>query len=36
MLASPVRPDRDGMLRVPATAGLGIELDEAAIRRYAA
>lgn len=36
MLAVPVRPDARGMLHVPAVPGLGIELDEAAIRRYAA
>ena len=36
MLAEPVRPDANGVLRVPAAPGLGIVLDEAAIRRYAA
>ncbi|MFP5341703.1 MAG: mandelate racemase/muconate lactonizing enzyme family protein [Candidatus Limnocylindria bacterium] len=36
MLAEPVRPDRDGVLRVPAMPGLGITLDEAAIARYRA
>ena len=35
-LAEPIRPDRDGVLRVPAAAGLGAVLDEAAIARYAA
>jgi L-alanine-DL-glutamate epimerase-like enolase superfamily enzyme len=35
-LAEPIRPDRDGLLRVPAAPGLGIALDEAAITRYAA
>jgi len=35
-LAEPIRPDRDGMLRVPAVPGLGVTLDEAAIARYAA
>jgi L-alanine-DL-glutamate epimerase-like enolase superfamily enzyme len=35
-LAEPVRPDRDGILRVPSTPGLGGVLDEAAIKRYAA
>jgi L-alanine-DL-glutamate epimerase-like enolase superfamily enzyme len=35
-LAEPIRPDRDGMLRVPSAPGLGIALDEAAIARYAA
>jgi L-alanine-DL-glutamate epimerase-like enolase superfamily enzyme len=34
MLAEPVRPGPNGVLRVPATAGLGTVLDEAAIRRY--
>ena len=36
MLAEPVRPGPDGRLRVPAVPGLGIVLDEAAVRRYAA
>ena len=36
MLAEPVRPGPDGILRVPATPGLGIVLDEAAVKRYAA
>jgi L-alanine-DL-glutamate epimerase-like enolase superfamily enzyme len=36
ILATPVRPDPDGVLRVPRTPGLGIELDEDAIARYAA
>jgi len=36
MLAEPVRPDADGVLRVPSAPGLGIVLDEAAIRMYAA
>jgi L-alanine-DL-glutamate epimerase-like enolase superfamily enzyme len=35
-LAEPIRPDADGILRVPARPGLGIVLDEAAIARYAA
>jgi L-alanine-DL-glutamate epimerase-like enolase superfamily enzyme len=35
-LAEPIRPDRDGVLRVPALPGLGAILDEAAIGRYAA
>lgn len=35
-LAEPIRPDRDGVLRVRSVPGLGIALDEAAIRRYAA
>jgi L-alanine-DL-glutamate epimerase-like enolase superfamily enzyme len=36
MLALPIRPDSDGVLRVPTTPGMGIVLDEAAVRRYAA
>ena len=36
VLAQPVRPGRDGVLRVPDAPGLGIVLDEVAIRRYAA
>ena len=36
MLAEPIRPGPDGILRVPAMPGLGIVLDEAAVRRYAA
>jgi len=36
MLAEPLRPGRDGVLRVPATPGLGIVLDEAAVTRYVA
>ncbi len=36
MLAEPIRPGPDGILRVPTTAGLGIALDEDAVRRYAA
>lgn len=35
MLAEPLRPDRDGVLRVPAAPGLGIALDETALARYA-
>ena len=35
-LASPIRPDSDGVLRVPGEPGLGIHPDEDAIRRYAA
>lgn len=35
-LSEPVRPGRDGVLRVPATPGLGASLDEQAIARYAA
>ena len=35
-LAEPIRPDRDGILRVPAGPGLGAALDERAIERYAA
>jgi D-galactarolactone cycloisomerase len=36
MLAESIRPDADGVLRVPSTPGIGIVLDEAAIKRYAA
>jgi L-alanine-DL-glutamate epimerase-like enolase superfamily enzyme len=36
MLAEPVRPGPDGVLRVPQSPGLGIVLDEVAMRRYAA
>ena len=36
MLAEPLRPGPDGMLRVPPVPGLGIVLDEMAIRRFAA
>jgi len=36
MLAEPVRAGPDGMLRVPSVPGLGITLDEGALRRYAA
>ncbi len=36
MLAEPIRPDADGLLRVPAAPGLGIVLDEAAVKRYKA
>jgi L-alanine-DL-glutamate epimerase-like enolase superfamily enzyme len=35
-LAEPIRPDRDGVLRVPSRPGLGALLDETAISRYAA
>jgi L-alanine-DL-glutamate epimerase-like enolase superfamily enzyme len=35
MLAEPLRMDADGSLAVPAGAGLGIELDDDAVRRYA-
>jgi L-alanine-DL-glutamate epimerase-like enolase superfamily enzyme len=35
MLAEPIRPGADGILRVPSGPGIGIDLDEAAIRRYA-
>ena len=34
MLAEPVDIDPDGYLNVPQTPGLGIELDEEAVRRY--
>jgi D-galactarolactone cycloisomerase len=36
MLATPIRPDAEGVLRVPQGPGLGIELDEDAIAGYAA
>jgi L-alanine-DL-glutamate epimerase-like enolase superfamily enzyme len=36
MLAEPIRPDAGGLLHVPATPGIGIVLDEAAIARYRA
>ncbi len=36
MLAEPIRPGPDGVLRVPPLPGLGIVLDDVAIRRYAA
>jgi D-galactarolactone cycloisomerase len=36
MLAEPVRPGPDGVLRVPDRPGLGIVLDERALRTYAA
>ena len=35
MLAEPVRPDSDGCLAVPDRPGLGVELDEDAVERYA-
>jgi D-galactarolactone cycloisomerase len=35
MLAEPIRPGPDGVLRVPDAPGLGIDLDEAAIARFA-
>jgi L-alanine-DL-glutamate epimerase-like enolase superfamily enzyme len=36
MLEEPVRVDATGMVRVPQTPGLGIVLDERALRRFAA
>jgi D-galactarolactone cycloisomerase len=36
MLAGPIRPGPDGVLRVPTAPGIGIVLDEVAVRRYAA
>jgi D-galactarolactone cycloisomerase len=36
MLEEPIRPDADGVLRVPQRPGLGVRLDETALRRYAA
>jgi len=35
MLAEPLRPSRDGVLRVPAAPGIGIALDETALARFA-
>jgi L-alanine-DL-glutamate epimerase-like enolase superfamily enzyme len=36
MLAEPVRPGPDGVLRVPSSPGLGIVLDDVAVKRFAA
>jgi D-galactarolactone cycloisomerase len=36
MLSEPIRPDAAGLLHVPFERGLGVVLDEAAMRRYAA
>jgi len=36
MLREPIRPDRDGVLRVPQRPGIGVELDDVAMRRFAA
>jgi L-alanine-DL-glutamate epimerase-like enolase superfamily enzyme len=36
MLTEPIRPDGEGFLRVPAGPGLGLVLDDVALRRYAA
>jgi D-galactarolactone cycloisomerase len=33
-LTTPIRPDADGVLRVPSTPGIGASLDEDAIARY--
>jgi L-alanine-DL-glutamate epimerase-like enolase superfamily enzyme len=35
-LAEPIRPDADGLLRVPQRPGLSVMLDEVSIKRYAA
>src|SRR5436853_588199 len=35
-LVEPIRPGKDGVLRVPTTPGIGAGLDEDAIRRFAA
>jgi L-alanine-DL-glutamate epimerase-like enolase superfamily enzyme len=35
-LVEPIRPDRNGVLRVPGVPGLGVRLDETAIARFAA
>lgn len=34
IIANPIRMDSDGMMAVPQGAGLGIEIDEAAVARY--
>jgi L-alanine-DL-glutamate epimerase-like enolase superfamily enzyme len=34
MLAEPLRPDANGYLAVPDRPGLGIELDEDAVRHH--
>jgi L-alanine-DL-glutamate epimerase-like enolase superfamily enzyme len=36
ILAEPIRPDADGILRVPVVPGIGARLDDVAIRRFAA
>jgi len=36
MLAEPIRPGPDGVLRVPTTPGLGVVLDETALKTFAA
>jgi L-alanine-DL-glutamate epimerase-like enolase superfamily enzyme len=36
MLAEPIRPDATGLLHVPQVPGLGVVLDDKAIRRFAA
>ena len=36
MLREPIRPDRDGVLRLPQRPGIGVELDDVAMRRFAA
>jgi L-alanine-DL-glutamate epimerase-like enolase superfamily enzyme len=36
MLAEPIRSGPDGILRVPTTPGLGVVLDETALKRFAA
>ncbi len=36
MLTEPIRPGPDGVLRVPSGPGIGITLDETALRRFAA
>jgi L-alanine-DL-glutamate epimerase-like enolase superfamily enzyme len=35
-LAEPVRPDADGVLRVPSRPGLGATIDDVSVRRFAA
>ncbi|MCL2774698.1 MAG: mandelate racemase/muconate lactonizing enzyme family protein [Oscillospiraceae bacterium] len=34
IIKNPVQMDKNGMMNVPQTAGLGIEVDEAAVKRY--
>ena len=34
IIQNPIRMDKDGMMEVPQAPGLGIEIDEAAVRKY--
>ena len=36
MVTERIRPDKDGVLHIPTTPGLGARLDEVSIRRFAA